>query len=389
MKEIRLPMSEKPTCQELKNRVRELEEESIKLKLSEEHLRSLMESATDFAVFRLVSDKTNPHQLKVKFVSPSVKDILGIPEPMKFETWFKSMHPEDVERIDKANQRAFTTLRFDEEYRTYNKKKEAWRWIHAISTGGVDKNGWNNYVNGILLDVTDRKQAEEKVKEKTKALKKLNEQIIYAEGRERKSVAADLHDSVAQTLAISISKIKTIQESGEPINLEIIAEIQVHLEQTVKEIRSLIYQLSPPVLDDFDIAIALGFLIEENNEKYGVDIKYIKNINPPIHIIKPNKITLYRAVNELVINIIKHSGSKESEIELSKNEKFLLLRVEDTGIGFDLDKVTDKNFNGFGIHSFSERIKNMGGNFELFSKPGKGTKVLLSIPLSSESDIEN
>jgi len=163
-------MSEKPTCQELKNRVRELEEESIKLKLSEEHLRSLMESATDFAVFRLVSDKTNPHQLKVKFVSPSVKDILGIPEPMKFETWFKSMHPEDVERIDKANQRAFTTLRFDEEYRTYNKKKEAWRWIHAISTGGVDKNGWNNYVNGILLDVTDRKQAEEKLKEKTKAL---------------------------------------------------------------------------------------------------------------------------------------------------------------------------------------------------------------------------
>jgi len=89
------------------------------------------------------------------------------------------------------------------------------------------------------------------------------------------------------------------------------------------------------------------------------------------------------------MNIIKHSGSKESEIELSKNEKLLQLRVEDTGVGFDLNKITNKNFNGFGIHSLSERIKNMDGNFEIFSKPGKGTKVLLSIPLSSEGDIEN
>ncbi len=97
--------------------------------------------------------------------------------------------------------------------------------------------------------------------------------------KNRKAFAADLHDSVAQTLALSISKIKNIQEPGEPVDLKIIVQIQGHLEQAVKEIRSLIYQLSPPVLDDFEIDIALGFLIEESNEKYDADIKYINAID--------------------------------------------------------------------------------------------------------------
>ena len=221
----------------------------------------------------------------------------------------------------------------------------------------------------------------EELRKKTHELKRLNEHLIYAEEKDRKAFAADLHDSVAQTLALSISKIKNIQEPGEPVDLKIIVQIQGHLEQAVKEIRSLIYQLSPPVLDDFEIDIALGFLIEESNEKYDADIKYINAIDNDIHLNQSNKIALYRAVNELVINIIKHSGSTDAEIEISQKENFILLRVEDTGVGFDLNKITNKNFCGFGIYSISERIKNLGGTFELFSKPGKGTKVLFSTPL--------
>lgn len=158
---------------------RYIAEEAVRV--SEEHLRSLMESASGFAIYRLVYDKASPHSLRVIFVSPSIKDILGIPESMKFETWFEYVHPGDVERMTKANQRAFETLRFDEEYRTYNPKKGEWRWIHAISTGGIDANGWNRYVNGILIDITDKRKAFERVKthkkeleNKTKYLKQMN-----------------------------------------------------------------------------------------------------------------------------------------------------------------------------------------------------------------------
>ena len=140
------------------------------LQESEEHLRSLMESATNFAVYRLISDETTPHKLKVKFVSPSAKHILGIPDPMKFKLWFKNIHPDDVSRMTEANKRAFETNRFNEEYRTYNEKKGEWRWVHAISTGGVNKKGWNRYVNGILIDITERKVSEEALRSKDKEL---------------------------------------------------------------------------------------------------------------------------------------------------------------------------------------------------------------------------
>jgi hypothetical protein len=73
-----------------------------------------MESATNFAVYRLVNDQENPYKLSVVLVSPSIKEILGLTDPQRFETWFENMHPDDVERIVAANQRAFATFRFDE-----------------------------------------------------------------------------------------------------------------------------------------------------------------------------------------------------------------------------------------------------------------------------------
>ena len=141
-----------------------------KLQVSEEHLRSLMDSASGFAIYRLVNDKASPHSLRVIFVSPSIKGIFGIPDPMKFKSWFENIHPDDVNRLAEANKRAFETNSFNEEFRTYNEKKGEWRWVQAISTGGVNKKGWNRYVNGILIDITERKVSEEALKSKEREL---------------------------------------------------------------------------------------------------------------------------------------------------------------------------------------------------------------------------
>lgn len=145
----------------------------LSLQESEEHLRSLMVSAKNFAVYRLASDKTNPNLLKVIFVSPSIEDILGINSPMNFDSWFENMHPEDIHRISIANKEAFKTFRFNEEYRTWNPKKKEWRWIHAISTGTKNERGWTGYVNGIMIDVTEThiyKEMLEKSKEHLQSL---------------------------------------------------------------------------------------------------------------------------------------------------------------------------------------------------------------------------
>jgi DNA-binding CsgD family transcriptional regulator len=125
---------------------------------------------------------------------------------MKFETWFDSVHPDDVDRIARANQRAFKTRRFDEVYRTYNHKKGEWRWIHAIATGGTQANGWNRYVNGIMIDITDKQRAYEKLKvhekeleNKTKDLKQMNAALnVLLKKRERDKI--DFQDRITANI---------------------------------------------------------------------------------------------------------------------------------------------------------------------------------------------
>jgi PAS domain S-box-containing protein len=149
-------------------------EAELALRTSEENLKSLMESASNFAVYRLVSDDHSPHKLKVLFVSSSVKEILGISKSMNFENWFASIHPDDLERVSKANLEAFQTLKFDEEYRIFNEEKKEWRWIHAVSTGGTCGKGWNRYVNGIMIDITDKQNAQAELSIKAKTLAEVN-----------------------------------------------------------------------------------------------------------------------------------------------------------------------------------------------------------------------
>jgi PAS domain S-box-containing protein len=141
------------------------------LKASEEHLRSLMLNAEFYAVYRLAISDTSPNKLEVIFVSPSIVDIMGVTHPDNFDLWFKNIHADDRERIIKANLKAFQTLRFDEEMKIYHPQKKERRWIHAISKGIKNEHGNLKYVNGIILDITQRKRIEETLTKNEKELK--------------------------------------------------------------------------------------------------------------------------------------------------------------------------------------------------------------------------
>ena len=228
-----------------------------KLQESEEHLRSLMESATNFAVYRLISDESTPHKLRVKFVSPSAKDILGIPDTMKFESWFENIHPDDRARMSEANRRAFETKIFNEEYRAYNETKGQWRWVHAISTGGVNKKGWNRYVNGILIDITERKIAEEALKSKDKELeikaKRLKEintamkVLLRKLEEEKKELGEKIISNVNQLIKPYFEKLKNGSVNDrQKTYLEIIQTNLDHiLSPFAHDFSSIYYNLTP------------------------------------------------------------------------------------------------------------------------------------------------
>jgi len=150
-------------------------------KESEGQFRSLMESAVGFAVYRLEPDETSHLKMKVVFVSPSIKSIVGTSEPLNQEAWYETIHPEDLERVIESNRQAFKKEEFKDTWRIIHPIKKEIRWIHAIAKGVYDPKGNIKYVNGIFLDVSDQKEAEEalikreaELKENSRSLGELN-----------------------------------------------------------------------------------------------------------------------------------------------------------------------------------------------------------------------
>jgi len=226
-----------------------------------------------------------------------------------------------------------------------------------------------------------REQAHiQELSEQADRLRELNEHLVYSDESERKLIASDLHDSVAQTLGMGISRTRDLIESDDPPRPDQIMAIQNTLEQAAREIRTLIYKLSPPILDDFDIDIAIGALIEETNDREGTAYQYINHVTDPVSLSHPLKITLYRAANELLTNIQKHAGTPDATIQLWISGTDLCLQVEDSGPGMEAGSLKPSKEKGFGLYSLSERIRNFGGTLTITSTPGKGTKILLTAP---------
>ena len=216
--------------------------------------------------------------------------------------------------------------------------------------------------------------------EQADRLRELNEHLVNLDESERKLIASDLHDSVAQTLGMGISRAKDLIESDDPPRPDQIMEIQTTMEQAAREIRTLIYKLSPPILDDFDIDIAIGALIEETNSREGTAYRYVNHVTDPVPLPHPLKITLYRAAIELLTNIQKHAGTPHATIQLWISGPDICLQVEDSGTGMAVKPLKPSKEGGFGLYSLSKRLQNFGGTLTITSPPGKGTKILLTAP---------
>jgi len=177
------------------------------LRTSEAHLRSMLDSAAGFAIYRLAYNANDPYLLTPIFVSPSVKDLLGVhPTEFTSETFFSNIHPEDRARVKAANEKAFETNRFDVICRYDNQSKGGWIWIHAISTGVRDADNRVTHVNGILVDITEKQQAVETLKAKEAALqnqardlKEMNVALNVLLGK-REQDQTDLEERVSENI---------------------------------------------------------------------------------------------------------------------------------------------------------------------------------------------
>lgn len=201
----------------------------------------------------------------------------------------------------------------------------------------------------------------------------LSAELIETEERERRAIAEDLHDSTTQLLALSVMGLRSYingQSNPEELN-----EVLNHLQDALAGLRSLTFQISPPVLYDFGLESALEWLADDISEHQNLNLEYRNTVGAPLELTDKEAIILYRTVREAVINCIKHAKASHACIVIYKENKALKIKIEDDGIGFNAKKIKK----GFGLSTAADRLAAINCDIDIVSMPDTGTKVILSV----------
>lgn len=238
-------------------------------------------------------------------------------------------------------------------------------------------------VVSVARDITERKEAEEKLKKSHELLRALSIRLSEVEEAERKRLAQELHDQVGQNLTaigINLNNLPALISPGEAAKIqERVKDIQKLLAETTQSIRDVMSELRPPVLDDFGLAACINWYGNRFSERTGIGIKMRGKVLKP-RLPAMLETVLYRIVQEALTNIAKHSKAGSIEIILKESQGTVKLVISDDGIGFSPETVyKTKMWKAWGLHTMRERAEAMGGSFRIRSKPGKGTKVIVEI----------
>lgn len=208
-------------------------------------------------------------------------------------------------------------------------------------------------------------------------------QMTLLEERERHKIAQDLHDQLAQLLAVSKISLTQIARSKNLSEVKQLTEtVDDLLDQSLNFTRNLVADLHPAVLFQLGLLAALVWLAD-NMRHYGLEVQ-TPEVTKEIDLSDDHKLLIYRTVRELLFNILKHAEVKKATVRWSRpSGKTLKIIVRDQGKGFDASSTLSAQEPGhLGLLSIKERMEQLNGQFHIESVPQKGTKVTIQIPLS-------
>ena len=249
-----------------------------------------------------------------------------------------------------------------------------------------DEEGTLKYNQALVEDITERKQAEEELRLSEQRLRRLSSKLITMQENERRRIGKELHDSLGQLLTLTKISIEACVQGLEnrvsSADLEPLNRLVPHIGETIVELRRIIMDLRPSVLDDMGILAALKwFCLENESVRSGVPMELFLGVEEQ-DVREELKIVLFRVAQEAVTNALKHAEPGLIGVGLNRRRGSIVLWVEDDGKGFDSDAAMQpgKATSGFGLASMRERAEVAGGEFLIRSGP-KGTKVEAIFPL--------
>lgn len=348
------------------------------------------------------------------------------------DLFWSRVHPDDREPTRIAVEAALQqhTL-YEIDHRAVHPETGEVRWIRSAGQATYAEDGRPTRFDGINYDITPRKQAEAELREardqleqrvvdrtreladtvaqlqaeilkrkeasrglerahaqlqdRSEQLRALVLELTQAEERERRRVAQVLHDHVQQLLASMRFQTEFIAAEAEaPAIREAAATATGILQEALAATRTLTGELSPAVLQTANLAEPLRWLARWMQERHQLNVTVRSDSVDTDQ--RELRELIFRCVRELLFNIVKHAGVRSADVELTRTEDKVRIRVSDRGHGFDPQHLSEpRTDGGFGLLSVRERLEHCGGEFHLLSAPGQGTQVTLLIPVMARS----
>lgn len=235
----------------------------------------------------------------------------------------------------------------------------------------------------LANDITEKILAEEKLKKSHEDLRQLATHLQDIREDERTRIAREIHDELGQQLTglkMDISWLsKKISNGSVEINQKMTEALKL-IDETVKTVRRIATQLRPSILDDLGLISAMEWQSEEFEKRFKIKTSFVAN-TPTVQVESEIATGLFRIFQESLTNVLRHSKATEVKATLNSHDGVLVLHIADNGIGFNA--VENESKKTLGLLGMKERTLIMGGTYEISSKPGNGTTVVISVPVNS------
>lgn len=347
--------------------ITELKEMARALRHSEAQVRALINATSDAAFMIDVKGR-------ILVANAQTTSRVGLPEDAIIGTsLFDTICEMDIEHrkmlrdliVETGKTVSFETLRFAR--------------IFDVSVYPVFDS--TNTVDRIAIyarDITDLRHAERQIGDLTRRL-------FHAQENERRKIARDLHDDVAQNLSflkISVDNLVSPDLDPEDPFREKTSLISEQLRSTIQAIRNIAYDLRPPELDRLGLVRTAYRFCEEFGLRHKVRVDFQSAGMDTIDRNPDLEINVYRMIQEAMNNIARHANADQVAVRLTLSHPHILVRVEDNGKGFDLARLSAEDMDTcMGLSGMEERVSLLGGKFRIDTRPGKGTKLYAEIPI--------
>jgi signal transduction histidine kinase len=259
-------------------------------------------------------------------------------------------------------------------------------WMRNIVRVGVENDEPRELI-GVMIDLTERKKAEDEIRQSRERLRALSAHLQFVREQERIKIAREVHDDLGQVLSalrmeLSLLNQNLLESSDTAPRQQILQELSTMsklVDDTIRSVRRIITELRPEVLDHLDLSSALEWQIQEFRARTGIKTTFQSTVqNSPLN--QDGVTAIFRILQETITNVSRHAQASAVQIKLIDNDDSIILEVKDNGRGITEEET--KKPGSFGILGMRERVLLLGGTLTMTGIPGKGTTVRVEIPLS-------